>query len=262
MLLPRDGEFTDSTWYASFKEKTEKMKTFKNMITTAALLLAGTGISNAAIISFSAQSGPSLTDFTFSLMLNKFDTNLGTLTGATIRFTGTDDVVSLNLNNTSNSIQSFRYKSTADFLVTSNTADATLTTTDLLLTNFDSGVISLGPAGSGVCAASTPTTSCNDVSYLPLAVTANTGDVAVISLNNYKVAGFGTFTLGGFTATGSTFVGGGGNVRSAQVTNGTAQAIVTYTYTPGPQTPEPATMALMGTSLLGLALIGRRRRSS
>ena len=262
MLLPRDGEFTDPTWYASFKEKTEKMKTFRNMIATAALLLAASGISNAAIISFSAQSGPSLTDFTFSLVLTKFDTSLGTLTGATIRFTGTDDVVSLNLNNSSNSIQSFRYKSMADILVTSNTADSTLTTTDLLLTNFDSGVISLGPSGSGVCAASTPTTSCNDVSYLPLAVTANTGDVAVAILNNYKVAGFGNFTLGGFTSTGSTFVGGGGNVRSAQVTNATVQALVTYTYTPVSQTPEPATMALMGTSLLGLALIGRRRRSS
>ena len=48
MLLPRDGEFTDPTWYASFKEKTEKMKTFKNMIATAALLLAATGIKRSS----------------------------------------------------------------------------------------------------------------------------------------------------------------------------------------------------------------------
>ena len=237
------------------------MSTLRTMIKTTAMMVVASGISNAAVITFNASQGPQLTDFTFNLVLPKFDSSIGTLTGATIRFTAGNTVASLNLTNTSQTNQTFKYVSDADFLLTGNTADSTLTTTDLLMHNFTTvGFITLGPAGSGVCPAATPSAACNSVSYTPAPVSANTGDVAVITLGNYVGIAGSTFTLSGFTSTSTTFTGGGGNVSSAQVTNGTASAIVTYTYSTPTGTPEPATMALMGTSLLGLALIGRRKK--
>jgi hypothetical protein len=237
------------------------MNTIQKMIATAAMMMVAAGISNAATISFNALQGPTLTDFNISLTLPKFDGDLGTLTGATIRFTATDDISALTLTNTSGASQTFRYRSIADFLLSGNTADSTLTGTDLPVTNFDSGFITLGPTGSGACPAGTPSAACNSVSYVPAPATANTGDVAVSVLGAYIGSlGNTTFTLTGFTSTSTTFNGGGGNINSVQVTNGTAAAVVTYTYDAAPPSdvPEPATMALMGSSLLGLALFSRR----
>ncbi len=233
------------------------MTNLRKMITAAALLTVATGISSAAQITYTTSQGPTLTDFIYNLTLPKFDPSIGILTGATIRFTATDTIVSLNLTNTSNASQTFKYVSTADFFLNTNSADATLIPTDLLVSNFNSGFITLGPAGSGACPAATPSAACNSVNYSPVPTSANTGDVAVVSLGAYNAVG--TFTLGGNTITGTTFTGGGGNISSAQVTNGLAAASVTYTYTVRGQTPEPATMGLMGSALLGLALIGRNR---
>ena len=98
--------------------------------------------------------------------------------------------------------------------------------------------------------------------YFPPASSQDTGFVAVNSLAAY-VASLGStdFALTGATLTSTTFSGGGGNINSDQVTNGTAAAVVTYTYDAPVGTPEPATFGLIGTAFIGLSVVKFRRRA-
>ena len=187
------------------------MRTLHKILSTAAMLSLAAGISNAGSVSYTSTQGPALTDFLINLSVPKFDSSMGTLTGATIRFTSTDDIASLTLTNSSPSNQTFRYRSVADFFITGNTADSTLVGTDLSVPNFDSGFITLGPNGASVCPAATPSSACNSVSYTPASASVNTGDLAVNSLASY-IASLGDtdFLLSGFTSTSTTFNGGGG----------------------------------------------------
>ena len=238
----------------TLQEKTTNMKKLQKIICSAALMITAAGITNAATISYNVSNGPTLTDFNYSLQLPKFNPLLGNLTSATLQFNANDDILSLNLTNTSGANQTFKYTSSADFLLTGNTADSTLVGTDLAVTNFFSGLITLGPSGSGACPVATPSSSCNNVSYAPPSVSTNTGAISIATLANYiSSLGNTNFTLSGNTLTSSTFTGGGGNISSAQVTYGTASAIVTYNYDAA-ATPEPATLGLMGAALLALGM--------
>jgi hypothetical protein len=61
------------------------------------------------------------------------------------------------------------------------------------------------------------------------------------------------------TITAITALAGGGQVGVTQVTDGYATAEVTYEYTP---TPEPTTLVLLGSALLGLGFLSSRRRAA
>jgi len=77
----------------------------------------------------------------------------------------------------------------------------------------------------------------------------------------YQAPGGGLFGITADTLSGITILGGGGQVDSAQTTQGTFSAIVSYVYDDNVvTTPEPATMALLGAGMLALG-VARRRRS-
>jgi len=72
--------------------------------------------------------------------------------------------------------------------------------------------------------------------------------------------GAGTFGLTANTLTGLGVSGGGGQLAAAQVTTATFTATISYDYiVPTVNgTPEPATMALFGSALVGLGLLRKR----
>jgi hypothetical protein len=89
-------------------------------------------------------------------------------------------------------------------------------------------------------------------SYTP--ITTSLTDVSGTSPLNFY---FSTLTSTDFSFT-------GGNANGAQATNVAETLTIVYDYTSavGPSAPEPATFALMGGSLIGLGLLGKRLKKS
>ncbi len=251
--------------------------------------IAGTCYGTATI-------GPATTDLTgnpgYTLTLPKFDSSYGTLTSVTLYFTGSETVSSFYIQNTAASQNSANVWISSDIATNgTNTANASDNFfADDYLTLFDTGGVTGAPTchsgyyQPGTCGAITIAANGSTANYGPYTVsltgahqgagtngastgTAYSGLVATMdSLSsgdfaNYEAANNSSnFAFTGGTLIGTDYSGGGGNFTLHQSTNVTLSAEVDYTYTgPGPApTPEPATMGLMGSALIGLALIGRK----
>lgn len=74
-----------------------------------------------------------------------------------------------------------------------------------------------------------------------------------------EFTGVGTIDLTAFTQTKTLLGNTGGDTVASQVTHASADATITYTYTDASNTPEPASMGLIGIGLAGFALWQRRR---
>jgi hypothetical protein len=230
----------------------------KKLVGIAVLALLGSFAAYAGSVTYTASYGPNPTDYAHTLALNLWDPALfpgQVLTGITLHFGINDDILSVHITNTSTIDESnFDAKSGSQVTITNDSRPDGFSMIDLTL--FDSGTISLGHTG-GACATATPTLSCNDVTYNPTAVNGSE-NVTVPTAHFSLYEGSGTFTITGSTQFYSSFIGGGGNLAFTQATNATMSASVTYDYADA-GTPEPATMALMGSALIGIGLLGRKR---
>lgn len=241
--------------------------------------LAGTALvaalpASAATITyqswFSPNNGPApgdgprtytATDFTGvaeKIVLPRFDSALGTLTGATLTFYADANSVGQLTNtspNKSSTITSYNASLRVHLLAPSAaktgpgiTSPATATTPfliEVLPSLLTISNVTLGP-GQAIGFNRTAASSTGSIDLF-----------ASSSLPFFQ--GIGTVTLPVFTNTRTVSSASGGNLKLTQTTEARAEAIVTYVYTAAPvSVPEPMTLTLLGGSLLGLSLVRRR----
>jgi hypothetical protein len=177
-----------------------------------------------------------------------FNTSLGTLTSVTITFQGGENSNFL-LENTAAGPETFIYQESLDYYLGS--ANATI-----------NGLLgSLTPSTTNVNSLITLTANGDPGStenFGPL-TTPTSVDSVTITSNLALFEGVGN--LPNFlvsTATFTSYSGGGGNENTVDSSQADGTVTVTYNYDTG-NVPEPGTLSLFGTGLLGLAGMLRSR---
>jgi hypothetical protein len=224
------------------------MKTLQKFFIGASLAAFACGVASADTIittSATAPVGPSTTDFSWSLVFPVTATPTGFhLVSATLEIDTQIMESTLTLTNGASTAQTFDFVATAENKITSNSADATLVgSISSPTTVLDTGSVTFAPGQA--------------TSYTPLSLSEVSGPAAVSNLAAY-LAGV---TIGGNTLSGTTFFGGGGNITAAQVQQGTITGEIVFDFAPNTTTPEPTTMVLFGSALIGLGLLRKRARS-
>lgn len=208
-----------------------------------ALALIAAGTAQADVISYSASQPLETTEINQVFSINQFDATLGTLTSVAITLNGEALSSATLLNNAANG-QRFSFSSTLNLFLSITGAPDPLLSLSLNLFNFPSTTLPVGALQD--LGTVTPSDS----------LTINATD-----LSAFIGTGSTSFTCESQVA--NTQSGGGGNIVVTQNTKAGCGLDVVYTYdvpTPPGKVPEPASMALVGLGMLGLAAVRRHRK--
>jgi len=205
-----------------------------------ALTLSGGSFSNPQTTTEIAQTG----------MLNLFDSSLGMLTDVELMIEGAFTTSITLSNNSAVDAQTVKADGSVNLFFTS--------TIGALNAAFASPALILF-ATTGFTDIPTGTSQ----SFGPLSdsksATLNAALDAFIA--SFASAGGGTFNIGCNSISGLALTGGGGNISADQTTTAGCGASITYTYsaTPPPGIPEPASLALVGMALAAAGVASRRK---
>ncbi len=248
------------------------MTNLRRLVITVGMALTITGIACADAMetqTFSLpSSGPNTSDWTSGASISQFDTSLGTLQSISFLVSVNTTVSGSATDNNGAGLTNYLFTGTVNvyFGDDSNPSPANddlfaldaATSANVQFKNETQGsIMTVNPVSESASGLAM-------YSGITGAMISGNGDENPINLSLYEGSSIpgplGTVELYASTLTNDSFSGGAYTQGSAGGTI-TLNATVTYDYIvppPPSSTPEPATMALFGTGLIGLGLLRRR----